>query len=573
MPTGSLKSHFLKKPSAFVLCLLVSFVSIFGIACLIAYNSYRIASQNAVHSNETSANLLAKLILEHQRVVIDVVGSYGSRPLLVDAVKTKDSDSAIGHLSNLVKNNPEIEMAFISRANGTLFVNFPTFRETFNLNLSDKDWYKGVSKRWTPYVSSVYKLIVGEKELAVSVCSPIRDEKGKVIGILGATQSTVFFKNLFKEIGLDVDTKVTLIDHKGHIIYTNRFAYAREVIAYPSFEFVKRGLEGEKGNVEIQDSSDENKGKYISYSPIEGIGWLVIIEKEKKDLLRSQSPYLSLIGATSLSIFIVAVLFLMYLRARYGQLVALKALNEELTMTNERCRTEINERRLTEDALLKTQEQLRITSAQRLITQERERRKIATEVHDSIGSSLSAVKFRLDSTIQQMEKGSASRESLEGLLSTVQNAIEESRRIQSNLRPSMLDDLGILPTIEWHSREYGKMYPHIRIEKRVDLTEEEVPQSLKTVIYRISQEALNNIAKHGNATLVILSLQRRDGSIELAIQDNGQGFNVAETLSRESSKRGLGLSSMKERAELSGGAFAIESILGKGTTLRVSWPL
>jgi signal transduction histidine kinase len=117
------------------------------------------------------------------------------------------------------------------------------------------------------------------------------------------------------------------------------------------------------------------------------------------------------------------------------------------------------------------------------------------------------------------------------------------------------------------------LYPHIRVEKQIDVTEDDIPDSLKTVIYRISQEALNNIAKHSKADLVTLVLQKAGGPIELVIQDNGQGFNVEEAFSKGSYKRGLGLSSMRERAELSGGSFDIESIRERGTTIRVSWPL
>jgi signal transduction histidine kinase len=100
-----------------------------------------------------------------------------------------------------------------------------------------------------------------------------------------------------------------------------------------------------------------------------------------------------------------------------------------------------------------------------------------------------------------------------------------------------------------------------------------VPEFLKAVAYRIAQEALNNILKHSKADLVSLSLRKTNNAIELTIQDNGQGFDVQEVLSMESSMRGLGLSSMRERAELSGGSFVIESARGKGTVIRASWPI
>ena len=142
-----------------------------------------------------------------------------------------------------------------------------------------------------------------------------------------------------------------------------------------------------------------------------------------------------------------------------------------------------------------------------------------------------------------------------------------------DLRPSMLDDLGLLPTLSWFCRRFQAVYSGIRVEQGIDIQEHEVPNALKIVIYRVTQEAMNNIAKHSKADRVHLSLQKIDYRIELMLQDNGRGFDPEEAVSLESTKRGLGLTSMRERIELSGGFFDIESIEGKGTMIRASWPL
>jgi signal transduction histidine kinase len=96
---------------------------------------------------------------------------------------------------------------------------------------------------------------------------------------------------------------------------------------------------------------------------------------------------------------------------------------------------------------------------------------------------------------------------------------------------------------------------------------------LKTAIYRVTQEAMNNIAKHSKADLVRLSLVKKENQIELMIKDNGTGFDLEEILSPERSKGGLGLNSMRERTELLGGSFVAESTRGQGTTIKASWPL
>jgi signal transduction histidine kinase len=137
----------------------------------------------------------------------------------------------------------------------------------------------------------------------------------------------------------------------------------------------------------------------------------------------------------------------------------------------------------------------------------------------------------------------------------------------ADLRPSILDDLGIIAAMNWFCREYQKTYSHICVEKEIDVSENDLSDSLKTAIFRVSQEAMNNIAKHGKATVVTLTLQKENGGIELAIRDNGQGFDPNTVV------KGLGLSTMRERTELSGGTCSIESIKGAGTTIRCTWPL
>jgi signal transduction histidine kinase len=111
------------------------------------------------------------------------------------------------------------------------------------------------------------------------------------------------------------------------------------------------------------------------------------------------------------------------------------------------------------------------------------------------------------------------------------------------------------------------------VETKIDAQEDDIPSPVKTVIYRVLQEALNNISKHSQTTLVHLTLQKKEGAIKFIIQDHGQGFDLNAVLSQKSYEKGLGLSGMKERIHLSGGSFGIESIKGKGTTIRASWPV
>jgi PAS domain S-box-containing protein len=234
---------------------------------------------------------------------------------------------------------------------------------------------------------------------------------------------------------------------------------------------------------------------------------------------------------------------------------------------------DITDRKRKEQLLEQSESRLHQLSSQLIAVQEAERKRIAREIHDGIGQSLSAIKFRIESILQQKGKWKEKEKSLEELVPLIRECIDESRRVQMDLRPSMIDDLGILPTISWFCREFHQIFTTIHIEKHLRLQEQDVPDSLKIVLFRMLQEAMNNVAKHGNATCVDLYLRKVDDSVELVLQDNGLGFDLREVLSRSGTDRGLGLASMRERAELSGGAFTIDSAPGKGTKIRAAWPL
>jgi PAS domain S-box-containing protein len=245
---------------------------------------------------------------------------------------------------------------------------------------------------------------------------------------------------------------------------------------------------------------------------------------------------------------------------------------QELEAINEGLKTEIEKCQKIEDKLRESEGYLRHLSTEFLTAQEKDRR-VAQEIHDSVGSPLAATKFRVEDALGQVgDSNPQARAHLESVIPILQEKIEETRRIQMALRPSILDDLGILATIQWFCRQFESTYKHIRIKQEIDIREDEVVDPLKIAIFRVLQEATNNIAKHSKADVVRLSLRRMDGRIELVLKDNGRGFNLGKVFASESTKRGLGLTSMRERIELLHGSFGIETGEGKGTIIRASWP-
>ena len=226
-----------------------------------------------------------------------------------------------------------------------------------------------------------------------------------------------------------------------------------------------------------------------------------------------------------------------------------------------------------EEALRGSEKQLRHLSARLLDAHEEERKRIARELHDSLGSSLASIKMSLENARFNLKEGGAIElQAFDNLISWTQHAIDEARRMMSDLRPSILDDVGIVATIGWLLRQYRMVYPAIEVKKEIGIEERDVPESLKIVIFRIIQEAFHNIFKYSNADLVNLSLLKTKGSIELVIADNGVGFDVHSVSRNKDALGGLGITSMRERAGLSGGSCSIDSTVGKGTRIRAAWP-
>lgn len=217
---------------------------------------------------------------------------------------------------------------------------------------------------------------------------------------------------------------------------------------------------------------------------------------------------------------------------------------------------------------------MRDLSSRLVNAQESERKLVSHELHDSIGGKLTAIKYSLEKMKYELEKGSNTLEtSLNDVMSIVQDTIEETQRIYRNLHPSIIDDLGLGAAMNSLCRETKEIYSQIEIKSQFEIIEEQIPDSLKILIYRILQEAMNNIGKHSRADQVNVSLKQNDRLIGLIVEDNGVGFDLNEIQEKETHEKGFGLNNIKERTELFGGSLTIISELGRGTIIKAVWQL
>ncbi len=244
--------------------------------------------------------------------------------------------------------------------------------------------------------------------------------------------------------------------------------------------------------------------------------------------------------------------------------------NKELNNISTRLQNRIDEHSQDKKQLQVTEERLLSLSSKLLTAQELERKRIAAELHDGVGQSISAIKFNLEGLLanKAVENDPQQQEQqLLGVISRLRDAVEEVRRISMGLRPSMIDELGLLITIQWLCRTFQSDFPALKLEQELDINEHEISEIQKVSIFRIIQEAFNNISKYAQADKISLSVTTHQSAITLNIEDNGVGFEAnADRLAS-----GFGLCSMKERANLSGGSLSIYTSPGKGTIIKATW--
>jgi signal transduction histidine kinase len=272
--------------------------------------------------------------------------------------------------------------------------------------------------------------------------------------------------------------------------------------------------------------------------------------------------------------------------------VRLRELNEalgrrtqDLSVSNRKLQREIARRRAVEVSLRKSEDhsnglleqsrhlqgQLRLLSRRVLSAQEDERKRVSRELHDVIAQMLTGINVRLAAL---KAEAAANTEGLRQKISRTQRLVEKSvdivHRFAQELRPAMLDDLGLIPAVHSLLKHFTKQ-TGIRVSLTVFAGGENLSATKRTALYRVTQEALTNIARHAHASRVEVSIEKRPRVVRMQIRDDGKSFD-ADRMWRARTIRHLGMLGMRERIQMVGGRFSIESWPGKGTTVKVQVP-
>jgi PAS domain S-box-containing protein len=230
--------------------------------------------------------------------------------------------------------------------------------------------------------------------------------------------------------------------------------------------------------------------------------------------------------------------------------------------------TEIEDRKQAEEALRCSFDELRALAARLQSIREEERTRVAREIHDELGQALTAIKLESASLIRGLPVDAKQQlNQAQSIVKLVDRTIEAVRRISTELRPAILDDMGLVAAVEWAGVEFQS---RTGTQCRLDLPQDDIviDRECTTALFRILQETLTNVARHANATHLNVRLAKEDSSLILEVRDNGKGISEE----RLSAGRSLGILGMRERALLLGGEFDISGAPGDGTTIRVRIP-
>ena len=445
-------------------------------------------------------------------------------------------------------------------------------------------WAQRTGNQGKTFLTPVFP---GPQSLTFTLATPIfqnpggsggRKTDGKFLGVLTFTLDMKGF--LANQVGFEdpplnldriwiVDKDGTLLFQPDHPEMAFRNIYQGEGNCrqcHASFHYVERILENKQGTLDYQIK--DHPKKIAAFVPLEfeNSSWAVVVN----------TPYDKVTGFVNKSLrnhlFLLGIIVLAF---AIGSMIVIR--NERIKIRSEekalQWLAKMAERQKAEEALRKSEEQLRSLSNQLLRAQETERKRISRELHDELGQSLTVMKLRLDFIEKNLLPAQTRlKQECEDGIQYVDQVIENIRRLFRDLSPTILEDFGLSAALRWLINNFAKRYNMKVMMDMIDIDSLLPPRS-HLAVYRTVQEALTNIGKHSQANNVSISVYNNDDRVTFSIEDDGRGFDERAMGAKGPEGRGLGLETMKGRWQMVGGVLTIWSKEGKGTRITLNVPV
>ena len=574
--------------------LILALLPVFGLMVYSASESRR----RALEETQNSALRMTELAAANQRQLID-----GARDILITlaqipAIQSQDRAACLFFLSNVLMQHPLY--ANFGAADGAGNVFCMTLPQRMPFSIASQDYFKQ-STSSGDFAISPYQISPTNSQAMITLAYPVLTSAGAPQGIVFASFDLRWLGAFMTASPLPKGSTLRVIDPQGVILASYPEGEIEIGQKMPETSIARTVLSEQGGLTQGIDAA--GAGRLYAYTPLHGGAasnvYIIISVPTAEALAESNRLFMrnviALMLGTALALWIAWVgthfFFLRQvnslvgvtqrlssgdLSARagwapgQGELGQLAHAFDDMAATLERRE---QEQKWAENQI-RQQDQIRASLLHQLIgAQEDERRRISRELHDETSQSLTALLVGLD-TISIAARSDISRVDghVQDLKSIAEDMLANIHRLIADLRPSLLDDIGLVAAIEWYGEQRLKPYG-ISFRLLEHALPERLPAPAETVVFSIVQEGLTNIVRHAHASSVTLRLLQEHGEVTLEVRDDGVGFDPGLLESPEEDGRGLGLRGMRERAMILGGSLQIESSLGGGATVRVRFPM
>lgn len=523
--------------------------------------AYRITS-NSVRdlvqaNNQSAAQMAAELVGRELATSISLAKASVAMPEMVSAVQRHDEIAVRSRLRAAVQAFPRLDRAFVLDVSGILWADYPAAPESLGQSFAYRDYFRGLSQAWSPYVSAAFERQAEPRAMVVAVAVPIRGHDQKVLGGIVYQHRLEELTRWVNEISVGGDGYVLVIDHAGNVAAHPKLdLQARRYTDYAGLEPIRSAIAGEAKTLEYFDPL-ARETMIATFIPVPVVQqYWVVVAQQPAD--KAYAPIRRLAWDMSAATAILAT-------AALAVVLRLGHVRQQLRNANREHVGEIAERRQTAEALERKQRLLK----QLLDTYEGHRKMVAYEIHDAIAQPLAGAMMNCEGALRLLQDGvpDAAEEGFRKTVELLQKNLGETRRLMRDLRPEILDDFGVVAAVDQLVAGY-QAQDQATIDWSCDVQFQRLAPPLETALFRIIQEGVTNAVRHSGSDRVRIRLVQHGNRLRLEIRDWGAGFDPSGV-----GESRFGLAGIRERAGLLGGVAYIDSGPGRGTRITVELPV
>lgn len=517
---------------------------------LLGLFAFDTASQSVTESYRASslaaAVVAADFVSDDFQRGLSLAGSLAELPGFVRAVTERDADDVRGYLRTAVSLYPALDRAFVHDVDGVMWSDYPPAPEALGRSFADHQWYAGVSEQWEPYISAAYVRHAAPQVLVVAIVVPVRDQAGKVIGILVTQYRLDSIREGLGRVRWGETGMVFLLDSNGHVAGHPDIELEQRI--YDEYADLKPVQDALQGITYTGEFADPVTGELTvaTFYPVATRSWAVVAQQSADEAYAPIRRIAWNIGGA-------------------GVILALAAASVVIGLW----RASESNRRLNVVLQEQTKRQRHLTG-ELTSAEQRERKHLATLLHDDLQQLLVAARMRINKVRQEVPDERV-KQVLGEIGDWIDQAITSARDLTYELRPPALYEAGLVEALHWLATRIWERH-QLRVEIKSEGAFRPLRDEIKALLFDCVRELLFNVTKHAGVDRATVSVFEEGDSLYVIVEDAGRGFDV-EAKTNEADGGGFGLFSIGERLLALDATMTTESRIGSGTRTKLIIPL